>query len=394
MEKTIVTIGGGAKAAALAAFCAARREAGQPAPRVRVAEALEPGANWTGRGGFTDGTLRLGTSPEKDVTYGNDDQGLVGEILRDRYSWASYCQKAELNAEDRAVPTHRQWGDYLASVLRDSGVRVETGWRATGITRKAGRDFYRVALARSGSEYWRRNKSIGGDAVLLTGPAYPGAEAKGAAGATYDSRTFWMHLDALAQGGIKGRKICVTGTGESAGTVLYKLKQMGAAPADVTWKGRRELPSMRVEDADTNRFYSYGNAGEWQRLPPGLRRDFIRATDKGVISPGIMRHIGAYVPRYVQIGSAEEARGACDFDITVNCTGGNRHWFADMIGGLAGDLEAVEQGIDHHLRLPSVMGSRPLNIHVPAIAGLSLGPGYENLSRLGDMAQRVAEAHI
>lgn len=64
--KNIAVVGGGAKAAALAARAHALRKEGVADIGVTIFEQDEIGANWTGRGGYTDGAQRLCT--QRSVT--------------------------------------------------------------------------------------------------------------------------------------------------------------------------------------------------------------------------------------------------------------------------------------------------------------------------------------
>src|SRR4051812_10486451 len=89
----IAVIGGGPKAASLAAKSHVLRKRRHPCPEIVILEKDEPGAHWTGSHGFTTGMQRLGTPPEKDVgfPYNVDlrDPSITRTLFRD-YSWLSY----------------------------------------------------------------------------------------------------------------------------------------------------------------------------------------------------------------------------------------------------------------------------------------------------------------
>ncbi|MES2351243.1 MAG: hypothetical protein V4641_27025 [Pseudomonadota bacterium] len=65
----IAVVGGGAKAAALAAKAFALRKANVANIHITVFEKTEIGAHWTGKNGYTDGEQRLCTPAERDLGY-------------------------------------------------------------------------------------------------------------------------------------------------------------------------------------------------------------------------------------------------------------------------------------------------------------------------------------
>src|ERR1700730_13656451 len=65
----LAVVGAGPKGIAIAAKARALGAAGLPAPRVVLIDRGPAAGNWTGRQGYTNGLLPLGTPPEKDVGY-------------------------------------------------------------------------------------------------------------------------------------------------------------------------------------------------------------------------------------------------------------------------------------------------------------------------------------
>ena len=126
VEKLLI-IGGGPKAAAVCAKCCILRDLDLPAPKPVVFEQHVLAAAWTGRHGYTTGTLRLGTSPEKDVgfPYFEDSKNaqVTSELFR-RFSWTNYLRKLGTFAEwidrGRPHPTHKQYSDYISWVITNS----------------------------------------------------------------------------------------------------------------------------------------------------------------------------------------------------------------------------------------------------------------------------------
>src|SRR5690606_324937 len=69
MTRTLLVIGAGPKALAVAAKARVLSDLGLPAPRIVVIDQHAVAANWLPLGGWTDGRHRLGTSPEKDIGF-------------------------------------------------------------------------------------------------------------------------------------------------------------------------------------------------------------------------------------------------------------------------------------------------------------------------------------
>ncbi|MFE3025356.1 lysine 6-monooxygenase, partial [Nocardia tengchongensis] len=93
--ETLLVVGAGPKALAVAAKSRVLRDLGLPAPRVTVVEAQTVGGNWLPTGGWTDGRHRLGTSPEKDVgfpyhsTWARGRNREIDEAMR-AFSWTAF----------------------------------------------------------------------------------------------------------------------------------------------------------------------------------------------------------------------------------------------------------------------------------------------------------------
>jgi mycobactin lysine-N-oxygenase len=66
---TLAVIGAGPKGIAIAAKARALTAAGLGAPRVVLIDRSAVAGNWTGRQGYTNGLLPLGTPSEKDIGY-------------------------------------------------------------------------------------------------------------------------------------------------------------------------------------------------------------------------------------------------------------------------------------------------------------------------------------
>src|SRR5947199_10668205 len=66
---TLLVVGAGPKAVAIAAKRHMLAKLGYPVPHVRVIDRQGVATHWTGKAGFTDGHQFLGTRPEKDLRF-------------------------------------------------------------------------------------------------------------------------------------------------------------------------------------------------------------------------------------------------------------------------------------------------------------------------------------
>src|SRR5215468_7986168 len=129
---TLAVVGAGPKGIAIAAKARALAAAGLPAPRVVLVDRGEVAGNWSGRQGYTNGLLPLGTPPEKDVGYpyaaswGDASADVVAAMAQ--YSWQRHLIKHGVYSDwidrGRMRPTHRQWSAYLCEVAEAAEVEI------------------------------------------------------------------------------------------------------------------------------------------------------------------------------------------------------------------------------------------------------------------------------
>jgi mycobactin lysine-N-oxygenase len=84
------------------------------------------------------------------------------------------------------------------------------------------------------------------------------------------------------------------------------------------------------------------------------------------------------------------------FDLVVDATGGQPLWFLDMFDTDAADLvELAVGGPITQQRLESSIGydlavsGLDTKLYLPNLAGLAQGPGFPNLSCLGQLSDRI-----
>lgn len=419
-EADLIVVGAGAKAAAIATKVHVLNTLGLGPVRLRIIEATEPAASWSGRNGMTSGEEPLAITPIKDVGFpyqSFDVFGAAGDAI-DRaicsFSWQQYLiEKHEyarwVNAGSPAVQ-HREYGRYLTWVLSRATEGVELAHaRVTQVSLQAHPD--RWVIDAVGSSGAQRYKSA---ALALTGPGVHRLLPHDP-----DAAPLIFHCDSrrkeFARIPLDERTdIGIVGGGESALSCVAFLRAFRPrAQLTIYTTG---LPMSRGESFLENRVFSNPDEVEWSSLDLGLRRDFVKHCDRGVFDPNTLASL-AYddrcrfvVGRVAHIGStgadggvaidylAAEGVAAGRHDYVVNCTGFDlleqlrglfpvavRAEIEGRVGGLWDAAPETEVPIGRFLELE---GMRP-RLHIPGLAALSQGPGFANLGCLGLLANRV-----
>ncbi|HEX2207988.1 MAG TPA: SidA/IucD/PvdA family monooxygenase [Longimicrobium sp.] len=420
----LVVLGAGPKAAAIAAKAHVLNELGYGPLRVVILEQHEVAASWTGRHGFTTGAERLGTRPEKDVGFPYQSSRRFGpggseiDAAMLQFSWQSHL--VQLGEYRRWVdggvqcPNHRDVARYFSWVISraTSGVELRIA-KVTGIGLRAD-GWVLHAETRDGG----RECTIAGRGLALTGPGKPRALpcTPDISHRVISPAMTVAELEA-AQISPRGR-ICIVGSGESAITLALLLIERGGDDIDLTFV-TPSLPYSRAESFLENAVYSDPSLIDWHELPEADRLEFIRRSDRGVMSPAALeqlsrhRHLTFLVGRVRRVEPAPGGR-ACvvvararetvrrEFDLVANCTGSCAlRGLTDLLGettaaverrlGVALTDEAALRGaLDGTFALH---GLTP-RLHVPALAGLAHGPGFANLSCLGSLGDHILSAYV
>ena len=406
--QTVAVVGAGPKGIALAAKARALADVGFDAPQVVLIDRAGIAESWTGRRGYTNGLLPLGTPPEKDVgfPYAESWGGASAEV-RDamtRFSWQRHLiergEYADWVDRGRLRPSHRRWSTYLRAVAQKAEADVIEA------------DVVGLELE---DERWRLSLADGAalvaDGVVLTG-AGPAIEIAGQPRGhprVLDGRSYWLHEKEFKKH--FGLNVCVIGSGETAASIVISLLKKLYKGSTVDVLTSRGVLYSRGESFDENRFYS--DPGDWPRLAETHRREFLERTDRGVFSlqaeatlnqsrcfrtlagravaidPG-----GRQVLVTIEYGDEQER---VVYDLVVVAIGFEARWFESFLGreasarlvdALADD--ELERRIDIDL---GVDGLRP-RLHLPMLAGLAQGPGFPNLSCLGLLSDRVLRSYV
>jgi mycobactin lysine-N-oxygenase len=404
---TLAVIGAGPKGIAIAAKARALAAAGLDPPRVVLVDRGTVAGNWTGRQGYTNGLLPLGTPPEKDVgfpyphSWGAASSSVTAAMAD--YSWQRHLiahgSYADWVDRGRLRPTHREWSFYLrevadkarAEIVADEVVAVEADGGQWRLTLQAGHE-------------------IRADGVVFTGAGPP----IGVAGQpqdhprVLDGRSYWLRRPA---GPRLAQSICVIGSGETAASVVISLLKGSHKHSTIDVLTSRGVLYSRGESYDENRYYS--DPGDWPGLAWSHRREFLERTDRGVFSQQAealltaSRGFRTLAGRAVAIEAGQRQvvvaieydreRERVAYDLVVVAIGFRARWFETLLGGearrrLRGALAGAE--LEERIQVDlSVAGMSP-PLHLPVVAGLAQGPGFPNLSCLGLLSDRILRRYV
>ncbi|NKX88775.1 lysine N(6)-hydroxylase/L-ornithine N(5)-oxygenase family protein [Nocardia coubleae] len=415
--QTLLVVGAGPKALAVAAKSHVLRSLGLPAPRVVVVEAHAVGGNWLPTGGWTDGQHRLGTSPEKDIGFPYHStwaRGRNREIDRamSAYSWTSFLIEHGTYAEwidrGRPSPQHHVWAKYLQWVAKSIDLELVIG-RVEQI-RHDNRWQVRVVDADGAAT------ELSADGLMITGPGRS-SRALAEHPRVLSIATFW---DLAGKRSLPAAsRAAVIGGGETAGSALDELVRHEMLTISVI--SPMATIYTRGESYFENSLFS--DPVKWNALSIQERRDVIRRTDRGVFSVRVqesllgdsrVHHLQGRVTKVVPAGDSlaltltNELRAdqVHNFDLVVDATGGQPLWFLEMFDQQTADqLELAVGGPLTQNRIESSIGydlavnGLASKLYLPNMAAMAQGPGFPNLSCLGELSDRVlrtvpARSHV
>tara|TARA_B110001454_G_scaffold218046_1_gene244907 strand:- start:16779 stop:18137 length:1359 start_codon:yes stop_codon:yes gene_type:complete len=421
-RKTLVVIGAGPKGIATAVKAKVLEEFSLPVDRVIIIERHNVAANWSGEFGYTNGEMKLGTSPEKDVVFPIEtdiadkhlNQRIKQRLLQ--FTWMSFLVQTGRFSDwvdrGRPAPCHLFWTDYLRWVSAQLEPHVSiVSAEVTAIGLNSKRSRWELNLKNTDGEPYLY--SLEADRLMLTGPGHTrtdflkdGKIPKN----TYDLESFWSAMKSkkfAAQG-----RIAIIGAGENAASALLALSQY-APNVRVDIISPKGFISTRAESYYENQVYSQPERNQWQNLELKDRIDFIERTDLGVFSTHAMTILNEQLRHQIIAGRVEnisENEGRLSLDINYAGTVSRRDY--DQVILASGfdqmstlrkflSVEALNR-LEHVLGEPltqskiaasiqadlSVGGLTP-TLHLPMLAGLMQGPGFANLSCLGRLSDRI-----
>ncbi|MET8797032.1 SidA/IucD/PvdA family monooxygenase [Nocardia sp. NPDC004568] len=404
----LLVLGAGPKAMAVAAKAHVLRQLGLPAPQVIVVEAHAVGGNWLPSGGWTNGQHRLGTSPEKDVGFPyhsvwarNRNREIDEAMLA--FSWTSFLVERGTYAEwvdrGRPSPQHHLWAKYLQWVADKTDVEL-----VAGAVRKvsAGVEGWVVSVVDADG----LATDIEAERLMITGPGNS-RRALADHPKMLSIADFW-DLVGRRQLPVSSRA-AVIGGGETAGSAMDELVRHDVLTVSVI------SPAATIYTRGESYFENslFSDPAKWRGLSIEERRDVVRRTDRGVFSVRVQENLlgDARVHhlqgRVVQVADQDggvaltlrnenRADRVHTFDLVVDATGGQPLWFLDLFDTDAADLvELALGGPITQRRLESSIGydlavsGLDTKLYLPNLAGLAQGPGFPNLSCLGQLSDRI-----
>lgn len=409
--ETLLVVGAGPKALAVATKSHVLRSLGMPAPRVVVVEAHAVGGNWLPTGGWTDGQHRLGTSPEKDIGFPYHSTWARGrnrdiDHAMAAFSWTTFLIEHGTYAEwidrGRPSPQHYMWAKYLQWVAKSIDLELVLG-RVERISHGDDEQWQVDVVDADGAR-----SELTADGLMITGPGR-------------SSRALLDHPRVLSIAEFWDRagkrtlpaasRAAVIGGGETGGSALDELVRHEMLTISVI----SPLATLytRGESFFENSLFS--DPVKWAALSIQERRDVIRRTDRGVFSVRVqesllgdnrVHHLQGRVTKIAPQGESlaltlsNELRAdqVHNFDLVVDATGGQPLWFLEMFDQRTADLlelavggaltqSRIESSIGYDLAVTGLGGK----LYLPNMAAMAQGPGFPNLSCLGELSDRVLQ---
>ncbi len=324
--KTLIILGAGPKALAIAAKRAALKANGANVPDLVIIDRNAVGANWDGSHGYTDGVGQLGTSPEKDLgfpypqaaLFHTEESLLDSDILPRQvntceisrwmlanFSYQSFLIDTTGNGDyidaGKPHPSHSEWASYLRWAwrrLQADSWNVGKPRTVLGEVKSEGISIQNNRWVVNATDDQGAVQTVEGDGLVITGPGepkkLPGQDEAGPR--VLDGKSVWSPEGQEILGRVKmSESIDVIGTGETTAAVLVLLQRFFNLRPDADAR-----PHIRVL-SPTGMLHSRGEGywensafthfREWVDLTVAQREAFIRRTDRGVLSPGALAQL-------------------------------------------------------------------------------------------------------
>jgi mycobactin lysine-N-oxygenase len=438
-SSTLLVVGAGPKAVAIAAKRYMLAKLGYPMPNLRIIDRQGVATHWTGKAGFTDGKQLLGTSPEKDIGFPYlsacwGDTELSRAVAQEmvHFSWQSFLidqlRYADWIDRGRTRPTHHEWSQYLQWVAEKVELELCYGEVISMATTPDQQQWLLTCQSgENGTPF-----IISGNGLVITGPGtpltIPGQPKEHPR--IMDGASFWQRSEEIVQVRTQAKKplnIGVIGTGETAAAIVIALVDALKDSVFIEVISPYGVIYSRDEGFDENRLFSdpdgklanlfgdHKHAANWLQMSERDRREFVRRTDRGVFSVKAMKELSNFETVRSVLGSVRrihaheigvrvesEYNGTLkydEYDYLVVARGFDPLWFRRGLDQVTHDRLAtvthsfdgrtIEHAIQEDL---SLEGFTP-KLHLPMLAGIAQGPGFPNLSCLGLLADRILASY-
>jgi len=414
VQQNIAVIGGGAKAAAIAAKAYCLRQIGFPIS-VTIFERHAVGAAWSGKHGYTHGNQRLCTPAERDLGYPYQDLTVdgVAEAMQREFSWAAFkiaTKDGDISYADwvnrgRRPPFHTEFSEYLSWAVGKSEADLQIG---TVTELRVEDDTWSVALKTSvGAEV-----VPGFHAVVVTGPG-PASKyfAKPADPRIFDGVSFWSRLDKvrkIVEGGGK-RAVIIGGGGTAAATASWMVQNCDLEEIIIL----NSQPTLFTRTLNFFESRLFDDDASWRALSPTDRASFTNRLNRGVVWETVTeilsnaRELSLVPGRASSVEAVDNEKGGKDLvirysayagndltmpaDIVVDATGFDPTWFRVLLKstGALPDLTDIQENMRNDLSID--YPGPPL--HAPMLSQV-VGPGFASLMSLGLMSEAVLTPYI
>ncbi|WP_304278518.1 SidA/IucD/PvdA family monooxygenase [Caulobacter segnis] len=288
----LAIVGGGAKAAAIAAKAACLKAVRKIEIETVIFERARIGANWNGSHGYTDGRQSLCTPAERDLgfpyelaTYGD----AVASRMQANFSWAAFMVSTERYGDwvdsGRPPPSHREFADYLDFCVKRSKAGLVSG-DVVSLDHADG--LWRVGYETASKT--RRSKE-GFDGVVVTGTGPAKRISTFTDRRLFDGRSFWNALTILPglAAAAPESPIVVLGSGGTAAACAGWLVRAGI-PNQIVILGRSPTLFARTDSAFENRVFRDEDA--WRSLSFDDRRRFTERLTRGAVWQSVLDVLG------------------------------------------------------------------------------------------------------
>ncbi len=403
---TLAIIGCGPKAVAIAAKAAVLAELGWRVPRIVAIDPRGIASNWDGSTGYTDGKIRLGTSPLEDVgfPYQSELEPASDEPML-RLSFHAFLIDQGRYAEwvDRAMPAlpHSQLAEYVRWVAERVSLSPTLA-QVRGVRFSGGG--WVIDCEADGEV-----STVTADGVVITGAGRPltlprVGEANDLEARVLDGQSFWRVATRFAA--LPDARICVVGGGETSAAIVTYLAGVVEATTRIEIVTRHATVFTRSEHWRSVMYFS--TAEGWSDLSEAEKHELIRRADRGVFSVAANRALDEAWNVSYCVGSLEriEAEGedlyavishdgrtrSRPYDFVIEATGFDPlsflEWFPDW------PLERSERALSQRVGFDLALSGLGPKLHVPGLAAMAQGPGFPHLSCLGLLADRVLRPYV
>jgi mycobactin lysine-N-oxygenase len=432
----IAVIGGGPKAAAIAAKAKILAKHYKPEVHITIFEKSEIGANWTGRHGYTCGTSELCTPAERDLgfpyksVFSNCDTDLY-----EQFSWSAYAVAKGRHARwvdnGRRPPEHTEFAKYLQWAVERSSAKVinmdvkalhplDKKWQISGIDKSK----CDVKL----SEKF--------DGVVITGPGEPrrlpvrrgGKQStKKQHPAVFDGKNFWSKernvksiLERINKPNRrKDSRIVVIGGGGTGAAIIAWLAQRCPPSVELSLIANQATIHARQDNPFENRIFSDPDA--WQFISRNNRKKFYDRLTRGIVWENIIDQIRnsnivpqdgrateivTYDNKVVTKYTRDNVEYDVEGDMVVDATGFDTWWFSKLLVHQEKTLfdqnkPSLFKKEDREQRAESMSQSLEFepeswpfpSLQLPNLAS-AVGPGFGTLMTLGSLSDTILARHL